>query len=282
MAKKLCILHGNCQGDVLAILLSHSDQFSKYFEIRRIVNYLEERPSEQDLAKCSLFLYQYLSPRWGANATDKLLSLLEPSCETLCFPNMFFKGYWPFWYKAEDKIEFADSLLEKLIELQLPLQGLMSIYKKCPAFLAGDFEQSVNSTLNIEREKEQKSTIKYVHLIEENWRQRQMFLTINHPSMELLVYVANSVLKKLGFSELASSLTNRIAHPYNEFWLPIHPQVGKALSLPFVFPERKYNCFANQLNHEEYTKFYLGCRMNKIRQLTAALAQIDHKSTKSS
>lgn len=273
MSKELCVIHGNCQGDVLNILLSLSEPFSRRFETRRVVNYLEDAPAPELLSRCSLFLYQYLSPRWGAKATDHLLAKLPPSSESLCFPNMFFKGYWPFWRKDESVIEFADSFLESLLSRGLPAPAILSVYNKCSPELAGDFNKTVESTLAIEKEKEKKTPVKYVHLIEESWRERQMFITINHPSMALHIHAANSVLKELGFPPLPKPLTDRIPHPYNEFWLPIHPAAGKRLSLSFAGPERKYNCFSQKLTHAEYTNFYLACRMNNVQSLTSALAQ---------
>ena len=132
MAKELCILHGNCQGDALGILLGMSEPFSRHFEIKRVVNYLEEPLDPRDLERCSLFLYQYLAPRWGASATGELLKRLPPGCHALCFPNMFFNGCWPFWMKAEEIIEFADSLLEKLLAMGLPPADILRLYQKCP------------------------------------------------------------------------------------------------------------------------------------------------------
>lgn len=274
MPKNLCILHGNCQGDILAILLSKSEEFNKYFEIRRIVNYLNESIAPEDLSKCSLFLYQYLSPHWGANATDSLLRLLPSESANICFPNMFFKGYWPFWQKAESTIEFADSFLEMLLAKKLPVPALLNIYRKCDPALVGDITLIPAATLAIEKEKEKLTDIKYVHLIEENWQKRQLFLTINHPAMPLMIHVVNSVLNMLGFPALKESLTNKIPHPYDEFWLPIHPAIGERLALPFVNASRKYNCFSQKLTHAEYTNVYLACRMNNIYSLTSALAQI--------
>lgn len=274
MSRKLCILHGNCQGDVLALLLGLSKEFTRHYEIRRVVNYLNEAPSPEDLSRCSLFLYQRLGSHWGANATDNLLGLLPSGCESICFPNMFFKGYWPFWRRDESAIEFSDSFLEMLLARNLPLPALLNLYNKCDPALAGDVSGVPASTLAIEKEKEKLTDIKYVYLIEENWRERQIFLTINHPSMPLLAHVANSVLNMLGFPGLKESVTNNIIHPYDEFWLPIHPAVGARLSLPFASADRKYNCFSQKLTHAEYTRVYLACRMNNVFSLTSALGQI--------
>lgn len=274
MPKKLCILHGNCQGDVLAILLGHSEEFTKNFDILRVVNYQKRQIDPGDLSRCSLFLYQHLGSQWGENASENLCGRLPPGSESICFPNMFFQGYWPFWRKDETIIEFVDSFLEMLLAKNLPVPALLNLYRKCDPALAGDISGVPESTLRIEREKEKHSDIKYVHLIEENWQKKQLFLTINHPAMPLHVHVANSVLNMLGFKSLKTSISDNIPHPYDEFWLPIHPVIGARLSLPFVNADRKYNCFSHKLTHDEYTRVYLACRMNNVSNLAAALSQI--------
>lgn len=273
MGKDLCIIHGNCQGDALNILLNQSERFRRRFETLRVVNYLDEKIDPKDLARCSLFLYQYLGAKWGDSSTDRLLSSLPAGCESICFPNMFFNGYWPFWFHAPSVIEFPDKLLEELLERELPIPALLNIYYKCSPDLTGDFDAIAARSLAQEKEKEKFTLIKYVHLIEESWRQKQMFITINHPSMPLLVHAASSVLKLLGLGALPDSLSDSMPHPYDEFWLPIHPCAGKRLGLSFAGPERKYNCYAQKLAHAEYTRFYLACRMNNIVNLSAALAQ---------
>ena len=37
------------------------------------------------------------------------------ACPRIEIPNLFFKGYWPFWTNAAQGIDFADSLLERLL-----------------------------------------------------------------------------------------------------------------------------------------------------------------------
>ena len=96
--------------------------------------------------------------------------------------------------------------------------------------------------------------------------------------MERLAHAANGVLRALGFPPLPASISSRVPHPHGEFWLPIHPAVGERLGLPFASAERRYNCFANRLTHAEYAQFYLACRLNNVRNLAAALAQIDKKA----
>ena len=110
MGKTLCILHANCQGDALRPLLENTPAFARLFRIRQLRNYTREAVAERDLAACGLFLHQRLAPRWGELSTERLLPRLSPACRAIILPNLFFKGYWPFWTNAFQGIDFADNM----------------------------------------------------------------------------------------------------------------------------------------------------------------------------
>ncbi|MBO5490639.1 MAG: hypothetical protein J5960_04330, partial [Desulfovibrio sp.] len=94
MSQALCLLHANCQGDMLLPLLENSPAFARRFRVRRYVNYTQEAIDAQDIARCSLFLYQRLGPKWGELSTGQLLQRLPQSCLPVEIPNLLFKGYW--------------------------------------------------------------------------------------------------------------------------------------------------------------------------------------------
>ena len=115
MAQALCLLHANCQGDALRPLLENSPAFASRFRICQYVNYTRQSIAAQDIEHCDLFLYQRLAPKWGDLSTEQMLPRLPQHCQAIEIPNLFFKGYWPHWSRDE-QINFADSLLETLLE----------------------------------------------------------------------------------------------------------------------------------------------------------------------
>ncbi|MBO4300037.1 MAG: hypothetical protein J5861_00385 [Desulfovibrio sp.] len=272
MSRTLCLLHANCQGDMLLPLLEDTPTFARLFRVRHLVNYTHEDIDLDEMAHCSLFLYQYLSPKWKEHSSEQMLNRLSPSCTAIAIPNLFFKGYWPFW-KSGGPINFADSLLEKLLEMGTPQTALRLYLKGNPA-LIGDtsaLEGIVEDSLRHEEDKETRSHICCSSLIREQWRERQLFLTINHPGTELLFHVADSLLRLLGLGAVPPSVRSAYSHPFDDFWLPIHPAVGQALNLPFTAPQRRYTIFQNRLTHQEYVLAYLACRSNNVHDFLTFL-----------
>lgn len=272
MSRQICLIHANCQGEDLAPFLLASPEFNDQFEIKHYLNYKKQELAAADLEHCSLFLHQYLAPKWGDYSTEQLLKKVK--AKTIIIPNFFFKGYWPFWTNDTNIIEFADSLLEGLLDRGLPFDAVQTLYLRGQDSLIGDVEKIARDSLAKEREKEKATPIKYVDFIEQNWRQKQLFLTINHPGRDLLFLAANSILKILGFSALPESILHNYQHPQDDFWLPIHPAVGNKLQLPFASRTRKYPCFGNMLTHGEYTSHYLACRKYGIADLTGVLKSL--------
>lgn len=271
MSRELCLLHANCQGEALKLLLEASPDFASKFEILYIKNY-EKQPLEQKcLDKTGLFLHQYLGDEWGELGTKSVLKRLPQNAKQLCIPNCFFKGYWPLWRMMEDKRDFADALLEVLFEKGLSDEEILRIYMKGPTPLLGDVEKNAQDSINIESAKETLTPVKYVDFIRERWRNEQVFITVNHPGAQLLVHIAQGILRQLGLALVPSDFASAYKTPYDSFWLPIHPAVGQMLRLPFVSENRRYPCYGTDLTFYEYTCIYMACQRNNVVDLASAL-----------
>ena len=106
----ICILHANCQGGPLTRLLRLSPAFSRRWDILHITNYDRSPVPSDALEHCSLFLYQHLGPQWGDLASENLLSRLPRNAVSLCLPNLFFMGYWPFWTSDSSIVWDAEAI----------------------------------------------------------------------------------------------------------------------------------------------------------------------------
>lgn len=265
MAQALCLLHANCQGDALRPLLENTPAFARRFRIRQYVNYTRQSIAAQDVERCDLFLYQRLAPKWGDLSTEQMLPRLPERCRAIEIPNLFFKGYWPFWSRDE-RINFADSLLETLLEKVTPHEA-MTLYLRGSAALMGDaasLNRQAEESLAREEAKEAGATIRCAPLLRERWREEQMFITVNHPGRALLFHMADSLLRLLGLGGLPDSTRRAFVHPLEDFWLPVHPAVGRALHLPFADESKRWPIFRSQLTHREYISCYITCRANNM------------------
>ena len=275
MAQALCLLHANCQGDALRPLLENSPAFASRFRIRQYVNYTRQNIAAQDIEHCDLFLYQRLAPKWGDLSTEQMLPRLPQHCQAIEIPNLFFKGYWPFWSRDE-RINFADSLLETLLEKVSPHEA-MTLYLRGSAALLGDaaaLNRQAEESLCREEAKEADGPIQCASLLRERWREEQMFITVNHPGRELVCHMADSLLRLLGLGGLPQSVRSGFVHPLEDFWLPVHPAVGRSLGLPFASAEKRWPVYHLQLTHREYTMCYMACRANNVSDFLTFLKNL--------
>ncbi|MDY3809775.1 hypothetical protein FYJ44_05065 [Desulfovibrio sp. PG-178-WT-4] len=279
MSQALCLLHANCQGDALRPLLENTPTFARHFRIRQYVNYTRQSIAEADLEQCALFLYQRLAPRWGALSTEQMLPRLPAFCRCVEIPNLFFKGYWPFWTNAVQNIDFADSLLERLLAQGLAPEEALNLYLRGDPALLGDVAAVAEDSLAREEEKEADCPIRCAPLLRERWREEQLFITVNHPGRTLLFHLADSLLRLLDLGGLPEEARRAYVHPQEDFWLPLHPALGPLLGLPFASRERRYQVFAARLTHREYTSCYLACRRHGVDDLLTMLHNLPPSGT---
>ena len=279
MSQALCLLHANCQGDALRPLLENTPTFARHFRIRQYVNYTRQSIAEADLEQCALFLYKRLAPRWGALSTEQMLPRLPAFCRCVEIPNLFFKGYWPFWTNAVQNIDFADSLLERLLAQGLAPEEALNLYLRGDPALLGDVAAVAEDSLAREEEKEADCPIRCAPLLRERWREEQLFITVNHPGRTLLFHLADSLLRLLDLGGLPEEARRAYVHPQEDFWLPLHPALGPLLGLPFASRERRYQVFAARLTHREYTSCYLACRRHGVDDLLTMLHNLPPSGT---
>lgn len=257
--KDLCVIHANCQAEPLIELLRLSPSFSALWEIRHYTNYLKEEIPQADLDSCTLFLYQELGPGWGNFSSEALLGRLNPAAEAICLPNMFFKGYWPFW-TSKSPIDFGDSLLDKLIDSGAQKPEIIKIYYHGTLNKFVDIKAVARESLELEEKKDRRSPIKMAALLSELWQKELLFYTCNHPGRHLLLEMSSQLLRYLGLAPLEPIAIANYLPEYANFELPIHPQVAEALALPFIGPEHKFNIFGRELSFLQYISRYIDCR----------------------
>ena len=268
MHKKLCLLHANCQGEELAVLLRASAAFDSSYRLVLRTNYTHEPVSAQELAECDAFLYQYLDDTWKELSSRTLLRQLAPSALALQIPNLFFKGYWPFW-TPHGPIDFSDTLLNRLIDEGTPKAAILKLYLHNDITNFIDLKTALDETVAIERQKEAHSCVAYVDYTLRLWKQQMLFLTVNHPGLDLLVHVAQGILDALGLPPLTEQ---ELARPglhddfpsYINFELPVHPQVAAFHGLEFGGPQQTYAVFTRRMTFEQYISRYIDCRLSSM------------------
>jgi len=259
-AKGLCILHGNCQGETMAALLSASPEFTAAYEVEYYVNFTRQAIPPESLGRCELFLHQHLGPEWGELASGALRERLPQGARSVCFPNMLFKGYWPFWSNRPG-FEYSDSLLDGLLE-----RGL-SKAKTLHVALRGDLDRMYGlagmlaDTLAREREKESWCDVKYVDVIEAEFRRERLFQSVNHLCRRLMLHAADSILAALSMPPLPEEFTSVCPELYADFQLPVHPRVAAFHRLGFVAEGQLFNVYGRPMTYAAYIGEYIDCKL---------------------
>lgn len=262
MARSLCLIHANCQGDPLHLLLKSTPAFARVFEVKKYTNYLRENIPAEDFAHCGLLLFQELSDTWGEHATSALVQKLPTGAQALKIPNMFFNGYWPLWTN-QTHMAYGDLLLEHLAELGLGPQEILHVYLRGDIAAKFDLQELVRASRQREEHKEENVVIPTLPYIDTYWQEEQLFHTVNHPGPRLLLHVADGVLKALGMPVVPASVRKAFAALPEEFKQPIHPQVGTLHNLPFASAERLYPVFGQELTFAQFAAAYVHCRLLK-------------------
>ncbi len=271
MAKNICLIHSNCQGDPLKRLLDSHEEFSSEFETYLFSNFKRENIAHELLGNTSLFLYQELGQKWEDLSSQELLKSLNKKAMHYQIPNMMFKAYWPLW-KSTGILDFSDIFLEYLFEQKLNLEQAMHIYLRGDLNKKYDIAKIAQDSLKIEEDKQKNCTIRTIELIKELWQTKQIFSTINHPEEDLNLHIANQVLDLLNFKPCAKQ--KEYPRCSYDFDLPIHPFIGKFYNLPFVSEERKYNVYGRQMTFAEYSACYYDCLLGGYRSLPAYIQAI--------
>jgi len=268
MDKKICLMHANCQGEELETLLLASAAFSSIYKVARRINYAREPVSGQDLSSCSLFLYQRLDAGWEDLSSEALIRRLAPESRALRIPNMFFKGYWPFWVSS-GPIDFSDSLLNRLIDEGAPKDAILRVYLDGEPDTFADLRAGLEQTLSAEADKDPEKIFNVAGFIRENWKNRQLFHTVNHPGRDLLIHAAQTILRLLDLPPVSGAeldgVQKRGPFPsYADFDLPIHPRVASFHGLGFAASGSRFNVFGRPMTFEQYVSRYIDCRRNGL------------------
>lgn len=259
MDKQLAILHANCQGDPLARALQASPEFRRAYAPRVYLNYTREEIPQADLDACGLFLYQHLGPEWGELASDSLLKRLPPGCPSLCIPNMFFRGAWPLWSGATG-FDYRDIFLDHLLDLGLPGEDILHVYLRTPLTAKYDLAALLEETTGLERARQARTPVSYLDFVLENYRRRPLFLTVNHPAPELLAHAARGILRELDLAPADAQALSTLESGYEDFFLPIHPQVAEFYGLAYGGPAARYPVYGRTRTFAEYAAAYVSCR----------------------
>ena len=226
-----CYIYANCFGKVLEQYLLLIEQFKNIYDIK--VFYIMDDPKKTIdivyLKNTDLFIYQVMSKNafnkedGDFYCTESIITLLPFHCKKISIPSCYFDGYFidglsqnqlPQKLK-ENNVMYQNKLLceffpnycfnKKLFNM---LSSKISIDLILKNIQSNDFYNNseifdcINSSFNrfSQKEKDNNIDIPITNFILQNFKNKRLFNTTNHPSKFIFEYIITELLNKLNLT----------------------------------------------------------------------------------
>ena len=244
--KKL-VIFANCQSGAVAKTLLENEAFAGEYEWEVVapVQSLRARDVRDVVGKvrtADLFIYQPVlpSPQRPEEMTHRyLLGQLKDGATTLSFPPIYFDGYFPHLATMNGMaaaLNLAhDYILAYACAIGVDEDACHALLNREDLYSRQLSEELADQSLKQLEERERKDglDITIADHIRKEYRKRRLFTQFNHPTRPLLKYLADSMLKKLGFGDDTISAEGRTY--LAAIKVPIYRSTYRNLGL--AFPE---------------------------------------------
>ncbi|GAA6167808.1 WcbI family polysaccharide biosynthesis putative acetyltransferase [Sessilibacter corallicola] len=210
MKLKYTIL-GNCQAAPIAKLLNAQTNMSDTFEYLPLPGAVHTLKKENlnsiinTLNQIDLFIHQNISETYGkCFSSTALKQHCKKSCQFISIPSLYFTGYFPtFSYlraipEANKFSPYHDiDFIEHVLEYNNPVSEYHSKVTNRDYLGKYFVENSAIDSLSKLEKREKNLDIHISDFIEKNWKNEQLFFTINHPSLKVLLTITQKIMKTL-------------------------------------------------------------------------------------
>lgn len=274
---KKCIVFGNCQRNAIIRYLMQSKSFKEnYAIINTPAVHMCSRDglSKEAVSACDLFIYQKVGEGYGKYlSTNHILSGLKDSCKKISIPNTFFKGYHPefinnpvprpnprYGVHPGGKFPYGDKNIIKLLNNGKSKKEIIKALSEEGFYSYAFLKKNLEDTLNELAAREEDLDVKVTDFIRNNYRDKYLFYTVNHPGDYVSRFVSMAILKMLSFPEIEISAAT-VNFFGGHLHVPIYPSVIKNLQLSFISRDHCYSfyyCVDKRLiTFEEYISEYI-------------------------
>jgi hypothetical protein len=260
------VIVGNCQAEALAQALRRGLGFDrlrvKYHFMWLSPLYLDE--ARRDLESCDLVLMQHIDEC----ENYPLRAEIPARTEIVAFPCLRLAALWPFdsYNGPQDHVAIAaegedrafpylDWRLAKLRESEPDPEARFAAY----ATLAGADLKLVNRMAGFETRRlaalDREFDADIGAYIEAHGRRRRLFHTTTHPGPILMRKLRDWTLRRLGRARPLA--LDRQLDLLNEWQIPVHPEVARALGANWADAETRYHGPGGFTTWERYVRAYI-------------------------
>lgn len=280
--KKLAMIFGNCQTEIIANMLEYNNSFNSNYVLLRVPQihlYRDEEQVEQIFYKnnimqmVDLFIYQKVRENnrfYARLGTDNILKQVRSNCRSLSIHNIYFDGYFIQYDANDDRyfrnldqkdFPYTDGIVDLLLEEKRNTNEIVNIICNESLYTEKQIKEKCNQSINNLKEREKFVDVPIVDYIEENYCKEQLFYTYNHPKNIVLYEYVNRLLKSLGIDRIDSFTEEELNMEFGTLRInnfPILPCVVKALGLKkYEYKMRISHISTKLITVEEYIREYI-------------------------
>lgn len=239
-----------------------------------------------------LFIYLPISDDLGCRATSNIIKHLPATCKKIVFPRCYFSAYNPDCRYVKDskcKHILAPDIYHNMELVTAYQQNDLNAFREIafsedyysPEFLEKlaqyDIDMMMKREAQLQQTVDDKTTvIPVAEYIRDNFRDKHLFSTFNHPTHHLHQHIVNGILEVLNITDRTIDLN---IDPLAKSQLPIFESVYRGLRLNFRKPvfakvlKKDYTCDEYiELVRNEYDKIDT-TKINTRRDAYRALLQ---------
>lgn len=187
-------------------------------------------------------------------STENMSFHMPDSCQIVTIANLYFRGYFPqfqfeeegydWWNKSGDVQKFPNYSGKTDVEvLKLIAQGksdeeIMEKISSVDYYLLEELDNNIQSELAEYSFGEKEIDIKMGDFLLDNYDKFLMFVTVNHPTRDVLIEFVRRILKYLGIQDMNLLCDESEVQPPMPWGLHyvVYPSVQKA----YGFQEKRY------------------------------------------
>jgi hypothetical protein len=261
------VIVGNCQAYFVLEGFRRAPplarRYTAKFHFVALANPLHEL-CKRELAQCDLLLVQDIRD-WQHYP---LRDFVPDGIEIVKFPMLHFASLWPFdQYNGPGD---RDAMQREWPDLTfLYLDGLLARLRheipdpeaRFRAYRSLDLPDIINygHLHDFERRRLLAMDRQFGGAIGEfilaNFRERQLFYTTNHPSLEVLTLLMEQLMRRIGIDEPFPR--SKFFDQLRRLQVPVHPKVAQALGVRWADETTKYSHEGRWFTWEEYTRSYI-------------------------
>jgi hypothetical protein len=265
--KKKCLFFGNCQMHIIKEMLK-TTKFVNLYDCDLFSSHMNTcNDLEKIYKKLNIYSIIFIQPHNNYRNNIKyninsIVKYVNKDCKIIIIPSCYFNFYYPFltyaYYEKEILKKPSDYHDKNLIDLyHNNIKNIKNEYIK----LINDIElltiekmneMANNSIDEMEKREEKFKNEDYIirldyifitisNFIKENYKEKLLFYSMNHPTYYLFEYLVNEILKKINLNEYVDTF---------DFMDPLdnlHPPLYKCLEKVVNFDLNKFYPIVNNL-----------------------------------